>query len=97
MEILGWGPFLDRWNAEWAAAPRTREEAEEDGSEDKRAGERRILTAVADTFGLSLPRFAIQHGRLHTVMTGPWTRPPGPGEQRLVFVRHRTPAPKEEP
>ncbi|WP_329388590.1 SMI1/KNR4 family protein [Streptomyces sp. NBC_01716] len=70
-------------------------EGEEEG-EDRRAGERRILTAVADTFGLSLPRFAIQHGRLHAVMTGPWIRPPGPGEQRLVFVRHRTPAPRSE-
>ncbi|GGJ97246.1 cell wall assembly protein [Streptomyces camponoticapitis] len=67
-----------------------------DEGEDRRVGERRMLTAVASAFGVSLPRFAIQHGRLHAVRTGPWTRPPGPGEQRLVFVRHRTPAPREE-
>ncbi|MFI6695523.1 SMI1/KNR4 family protein [Streptomyces sp. NPDC050433] len=38
MEIVGWGSFLERWNAEWAAAPSTREEAEEDGDEDGPAG-----------------------------------------------------------
>lgn len=59
-------------------------------------GEQRALAAVAEMFGLSLPRFAIQHGRLHAVMTAPWVGPPVPGEPQLSFVRHRTPAPRTE-
>lgn len=62
--------------------------------EDAREGERRALAAVSETFGLSLPRFAIQHGRLPAARTGSWIRPPGPGEPRLLFVRHRTPTPR---
>ncbi|MFC8076797.1 SMI1/KNR4 family protein [Streptomyces sp. NPDC057307] len=61
--------------------------------EDEWEGERRALAAVAEMFGLSLPRFAIRHGRLHAVVTGPWIGPPGPDEPRLEFVRHRNPAP----
>ncbi|MFE3830516.1 SMI1/KNR4 family protein [Streptomyces sp. NPDC059092] len=36
------------------------------------------LAELADEFGISLPEFAIRHGRLHAVLTRPWLRPPGP-------------------
>lgn len=39
-----------------------------------RAAERRALAAIADSFGASLPRFAIRHGRLHAVPSEPRTR-----------------------
>ncbi|MEV7864943.1 SMI1/KNR4 family protein [Streptomyces sp. NPDC088124] len=39
------------------------------------------LDALFDEFGISLPEFALRHGRLHAVLPRPWTRPPGPGEQ----------------
>ncbi|MFJ2773897.1 SMI1/KNR4 family protein [Streptomyces sp. NPDC087300] len=45
-----------------------------------RADEARALHATAETFGVSLPRFALDDGRLPTVLTRPWIRPPGPGE-----------------
>ncbi|MFI6695524.1 SMI1/KNR4 family protein [Streptomyces sp. NPDC050433] len=64
------------------------------GREGDRGGERRALAAISETFGVSLPRFAIQHGRLPAVMTGSWIRPPGRGEARLMFVRHRPSAPE---
>ncbi|MEV0532912.1 SMI1/KNR4 family protein [Kitasatospora sp. NPDC050463] len=50
----------------------------------QREGERRALAAVAAEFGVSLPRFALTEGRLHTFTTRSWTRPPGPGETYVV-------------
>ncbi|MDX3849504.1 SMI1/KNR4 family protein [Streptomyces sp. AK02-01A] len=38
------------------------------------------LSALTETFGVSLPRFAIEHGRLHAVAAEPWVAPPGPEE-----------------
>ncbi|MEU3182935.1 SMI1/KNR4 family protein [Streptomyces sp. NPDC006923] len=35
------------------------------------------LSALTETFGISLPRFAIEHGRLHAVAARPWVAPPG--------------------
>lgn len=54
-------------------------------------GEAAALAAIATTFGATLPRFALDHGRLHTVATRSWTRPPGPGETYTVatFGLHR--------
>ncbi|MFD5751911.1 SMI1/KNR4 family protein [Streptomyces sp. NPDC127033] len=37
------------------------------------------LAALSDEFGISLPEFALRHGRLHTVRMRPWLRPPGAG------------------
>ncbi|MFJ9952338.1 SMI1/KNR4 family protein [Kitasatospora sp. NPDC091207] len=51
-----------------------------------RPGERRALAAVAAEFGVSLPRFALTEGRLHTFTTRSWTRPPGPGETYAVVT-----------
>ncbi|MFF9645535.1 SMI1/KNR4 family protein [Kitasatospora aureofaciens] len=51
-----------------------------------RTGERRALTAIAAEFGVSLPRFAITEGRLHTFTTRSWTRPPGPDETYVVVT-----------
>jgi hypothetical protein len=48
--------------------------------------ERRVLDAIATEFGVSLPRFAMTHGRLHTFTTRSWTRPPGPGETYTVIT-----------
>ncbi|WP_431046836.1 SMI1/KNR4 family protein [Streptomyces sp. P1-3] len=59
--------------------------AEETADEDAgRLGEQRALEAIAAEFGVSLPRFALDHGRLHTFTTRSWTRPPGPGEGYMV-------------
>ncbi|MFE2941409.1 SMI1/KNR4 family protein [Streptomyces sp. NPDC059255] len=69
------------------------EEDEHDGydedDEDQGAGveplgldpddEYEALTALSDEFGISLPEFALRHGRLHTVRMRPWLRPPGAG------------------
>ncbi|MEU9749776.1 hypothetical protein [Streptomyces niveus] len=190
MEFLGWRSFLDWWNAEWEAAPSTREEAAADGESgsgwsfafrnglepvqpkrlrslgekasrsggrsvvvvccvirggtseassdifhfscwedrrerygftvtggvtersgdfpetldpgrffpevpdreaaDERVGERRALAAVSETFGLSLPRFAVQHGRLPAVMTEPVVRPSGTGGGMQISLVART-------
>lgn len=53
--------------------------------------ESRALDAIATTFGVSLPQFALDHGRLPTLPTHPWLRPQAPGgtEARLTFTRHR--------
>ncbi|MER5883363.1 SMI1/KNR4 family protein [Streptomyces sp. NPDC001941] len=58
---------------------------EEGGSGEERfvvdaAGERAALEAVAAEFGVSLPRFALDRGRLPVVSTKPWLRPYGSGE-----------------
>ncbi|MFD4700913.1 SMI1/KNR4 family protein [Streptomyces niveus] len=61
---------------------------------DERVGERRALTAVSETFGLSLPRFAIRHGRLPAVMTEPVIRQSGTGggiQGTLLAHSARTP------
>ncbi|MFF2045544.1 SMI1/KNR4 family protein [Kitasatospora sp. NPDC058170] len=54
-----------------------------EGTSD-RTGERRALMAIEAEFGVSLPRFAITEGRLHTFTTRSWTRLPGPGETYVV-------------
>ena len=42
--------------------------------------ELRVLEALHTEFGLSLPRFALTQGRLHTFTTTSWTRAPRSGE-----------------
>ncbi|MER5982825.1 SMI1/KNR4 family protein [Streptomyces sp. NPDC001787] len=54
-----------------------------------RDAETRALDAVAGTFGVALPRFAVRHGRLHAARGTSWIRPPGPGERYLTFSRIR--------
>ncbi|QEU96916.1 SMI1/KNR4 family protein [Streptomyces kanamyceticus] len=49
-------------------------------------GEAAALTAIATTFGATLPRFALDDGRLHTFVTRSWTRPPGAGETYIVIT-----------
>lgn len=53
--------------------------------------ESRALEAIATRFGASLPEFALNHGRLPTLPTRPWLRPPEPRQvqARLTFTRHR--------
>lgn len=53
--------------------------------------ERRVLEALHTELGLSLPRFALTQGRLHTLPTRSWTRAPraGEGYAYITFVRHR--------
>lgn len=66
---------------------------------DATAGERRpwpeaerlALEAVADEFGVRLPRFALTSGRLHTFTTVSWSRPPGRGEARLLLTAETWP------
>ncbi|MEU0937532.1 SMI1/KNR4 family protein [Embleya sp. NPDC005971] len=48
------------------------------------SGHRRALAAVTAEFGVALPRFALTRGRLHTLTTASWTRPPGSGEGYLT-------------
>lgn len=49
-----------------------------------RRAERHILEALAHHLAVRLPRFALTHSRLHTVLTRPWNRPPEPGEVYLT-------------
>ncbi|MFD3454106.1 SMI1/KNR4 family protein [Streptomyces sp. NPDC058691] len=51
-----------------------------------REGEQRALRAVAAEFGVTLPRFALTRGLLHTFVTRSWTRPPGPGETYVTMT-----------
>ncbi|MEU6379123.1 SMI1/KNR4 family protein [Streptomyces sp. NPDC046909] len=51
-----------------------------DEPRDQRRGERRALEAIGAELGVALPRFALTQGRLHTLRTRSWRRPPGPGE-----------------
>ncbi|MEW2168299.1 SMI1/KNR4 family protein [Streptomyces sp. NPDC007084] len=55
------------------------------------ADETRVLEALHSELGLSLPRFALTRGTLHTFTTRSWTRPPHAGETFLSagFTRHR--------
>ncbi|MFF4836631.1 SMI1/KNR4 family protein [Streptomyces sp. NPDC001315] len=54
-------------------------------------GELRVLDALHTELGLSLPRFALTQGALHTFTTRSWTRAPRAGEgfAYISFVRHR--------
>ncbi|WP_406859065.1 SMI1/KNR4 family protein [Streptomyces sp. HUAS MG47] len=54
--------------------------------------ELRALQALHTELGLSLPRFALAQGRLHTFTTRSWTRAPRTGEgfAYATFVRHRS-------
>ncbi|MEU6911707.1 SMI1/KNR4 family protein [Streptomyces olindensis] len=56
-----------------------------DAPEEGAEAERSLLEAVAGEFGVSLPRHAIVHGRLHTFTTRSWTRPPQDGETYSVI------------
>lgn len=47
--------------------------------------ERPLLDAVAEHFGVHLPRHALRNGRLHTCTTRSWTRPPEDGETYVVI------------
>lgn len=47
--------------------------------------ERRMLEALHTELGLSLPRFALTRGRLHTFTTRSWTRAPRAGEAFAYF------------
>ncbi|MEX3105987.1 SMI1/KNR4 family protein [Streptomyces sp. ST1015] len=49
-------------------------------ADERRVGERRVLEFLAGEFGVRLPRHALLHGRLHTLVPRPWARPAGPGE-----------------
>ncbi|MGC0417218.1 hypothetical protein [Embleya sp. AB8] len=49
------------------------------------SGRLRALEAITAEFGVTLPRFALTQGRLHTLHTRSWTRPPGPGESYMVI------------
>lgn len=40
----------------------------------------RVVDAFAERHGLALPRFALTQGRLHSLESTSWMRPPGPGE-----------------
>lgn len=74
-------PFLLRWSGEGAdSLPH-----DEARDPDDEAAERPLLEAVAEHFGVRLPRHALLNGRLHTVTTRSWTRPPGDGETYLVW------------
>ncbi|MGW8742585.1 SMI1/KNR4 family protein [Streptomyces sp. WAC 04229] len=55
-----------------------------DGPEPRPEAERLLLEAVAQEFGVRLPRRAIDGGRLHTFTTRSWTRAPRDGETYLV-------------
>ncbi|KAA6212923.1 SMI1/KNR4 family protein [Streptomyces albofaciens JCM 4342] len=75
-------------------------EVRDGGRYAQRHGEADALAAVAAAFGVTLPRFALGHGRLHSFTTRSWTRPPGPGEGYAVITMGRllpdTPVPGEE-
>ncbi|MCQ9181355.1 SMI1/KNR4 family protein [Streptomyces sp. IBSBF 2953] len=62
--------------------------------DDEPDGERRALEALHAELGLSLPRFALVHGRLRTFTTRSWSRAPREGEGfGYAYVRsvgHRT-------
>lgn len=55
-----------------------------------RQGERRALDAIAAEFGVRLPRAALRRGRLHTLRTRAWNRPPAPGETYATLRMTRT-------
>jgi hypothetical protein len=53
--------------------------------EDRTEAEQSLLEAVSEEFGACLPRHAIVNGRLHTLATRSWTRPPRDGETYMVI------------
>ncbi|WP_439678649.1 SMI1/KNR4 family protein [Embleya sp. MST-111070] len=55
------------------------------GSEerDRRPGEDHMLRAIADEFGVTLPRHALLRGRLHSFETVSWSREARPGDRWL--------------
>ncbi len=61
-------------------------EVRDGGRYVERRGEAGALAAIAATFGVTLPRLALDHGRLHSFTTRSWTRPPGPGEGYAVIT-----------
>ncbi|MEU3608801.1 SMI1/KNR4 family protein [Streptomyces sp. NPDC035033] len=54
------------------------------GPADPAGAERGLLEAVADGFGVGLPRHALLHGRLHAFTARSWSRPPRQGETVLT-------------
>ncbi|WP_329457285.1 SMI1/KNR4 family protein [Streptomyces sp. NBC_01497] len=54
-----------------------------------RRDERDALEAVAAEFGVRLPRFALERGRLHVLRTGPWRRLPREGERYATLSWRR--------
>ncbi|WP_307628872.1 SMI1/KNR4 family protein [Streptomyces turgidiscabies] len=50
--------------------------------------EQSLLEAVTGEFGASLPRHALEKGRLHTFTTRSWTRPPKDGETYVEIRIH---------
>ncbi|WP_075736968.1 SMI1/KNR4 family protein [Streptomyces acidiscabies] len=53
--------------------------------------ERRVLEFLGAEFGVQLPRHALFHGRLHTLVPRPWSRPAGPGEGYADVTRGALP------
>ncbi|WP_371792083.1 SMI1/KNR4 family protein [Streptomyces sp. NBC_01471] len=45
----------------------------------------RALDAIADRYGVALPRLALTKGRLHSFESMSWIRPPGPGEPYVIM------------
>ncbi|WP_105970050.1 SMI1/KNR4 family protein [Streptomyces geranii] len=66
----------------------TPEDQDPDEAEAEAEAERSLLDALAGEFGASLPRQAVEKGRLHTFTTGSWTRPPRDGETYTVLRVH---------
>ncbi|MFD9907549.1 SMI1/KNR4 family protein [Streptomyces sp. NPDC059063] len=58
------------------------------GRHHRLPGEAAALTAIADEFGVTLPRFALDRARLHTFTTRSWARRPEPGETFTVLTFH---------
>ncbi|MFE7116337.1 SMI1/KNR4 family protein [Streptomyces sp. NPDC057654] len=46
----------------------------------------RALDAVADRYGVAVPRLAVNEGRLHSFESRSWIRPPGPGENYATIT-----------
>ncbi|MFE0106860.1 SMI1/KNR4 family protein [Streptomyces sp. NPDC059009] len=65
-------------------------EIREGGAYQEGRGEADALAAIAAAFGVTLPRLALDRGRLHSFVTRSWTRPPGPGESYLVITMGST-------
>ncbi|MCZ4119788.1 SMI1/KNR4 family protein [Streptomyces sp. H39-S7] len=46
----------------------------------------RALDAIAELYGVTLPRLALTEGRLHSFETVSWIRPPGPGDTYMTIT-----------